>query len=183
MVENTTSQDGSECPLELRPVSIGDEPLMGALQAEIFGPGRFARTAYRIREGLAGPSPHCRALWQGDQLAGSVTLTEVFIGGDRGHWLLGPLAVRPVDANKGLGRQLVGAALKSISAQETQRAQSIATVILVGDLAYYERFGFEQTPPGQIILPGPVDPSRLLIWRGSDGTRKLPAGLVRAANR
>jgi predicted N-acetyltransferase YhbS len=178
MTDMTTGPSTNECPIELRPITAGDEPLLAALHAEVFGPGRFARTAYRIREGIAGPSQHCRALWRGDQLAGSVTLTEIAIGGDRGHWLLGPLAVRSSDANKGLGKQLVVDALQSIA----QHGRSGATTILVGDMAYYERFGFEQIPPGRIILPGPVDTARLLIWRGPDGAREMPGGLVCVAN-
>jgi predicted N-acetyltransferase YhbS len=35
-------------------------------------------------------------------------------------------------------------------------------VILVGDMPYYARSGFVPVPPGQIVLPGPVDPARLL---------------------
>jgi predicted N-acetyltransferase YhbS len=178
MSDMTKSSVENECPMEIRTIAIGEAPLIGELHAEVFGPGRFARTAYRIREGIAGPSQHCRALWRGDQLAGSVTLTEIVIGEDWGHWLLGPLAVRPDDANKGFGRQLVVAALQSVA----QHGRDGATTILVGDLAYYERFGFEQVPPGQVNLPGPFDSARLLIWRGPDGACEMPAGLVHAAN-
>ncbi len=37
-----------------------------------------------------------------------------------------------------------------------------ASSLLVGDEPYYARFGFHPVPPGQIVLPGPVDPNRLL---------------------
>ena len=34
--------------------------------------------------------------------------------------------------------------------------------MLVGDEPYYARLGFRRIPRGQITLPGPVDPERLL---------------------
>ena len=149
---------------------------ISALHAEAFGPGRFARTAYRLREGTKNCSAHCRSSWRGDLLTGAVTLTEVTVGrAPTSHWLLGPLAVRPGDTNKGLGRRLVGEALQSVA-----EADEAATVLLVGDLDYYGQLGFEAVPARRITLPGPVDPSRLLIWRGPDGSRALPSGAVRA---
>ena len=35
-------------------------------------------------------------------------------------------------------------------------------VLLVGDEPYYGRFGFKAVPPGQITLPGPANPARIL---------------------
>ena len=43
------------------------------------------------------------------------------------------------------------------------REQGYAAVILVGDLDYYERFGFKPTGDGRFQLPGPVDQNRVLI--------------------
>ena len=43
-----------------------------------------------------------------------------------------------------------------------RRGEGFALVLLVGDMPYYGRFGFAPVPPGQITLPGPVDPARLL---------------------
>ena len=86
--------------------------------------------------------------------------------------------VRPDEVNRGYGRRLVAAALGSVAETGTPDA----TVILVGDLPYYGPFGFAEAPRGQIRMPGPVDPARLLIWRGPDGTRAVPGGSVRAAS-
>ncbi|MBU2531356.1 MAG: N-acetyltransferase, partial [Alphaproteobacteria bacterium] len=163
--------------VDIRALVPQDLAAVAALHALTFGPGRFARSAYRVREGAPAISRHCRGLWRGDEFVGSVTMTEVYVGDRGGHWLLGPLAVRPADANKGLGRRLVAAALHSIA--ETEPAD--ATVILVGDLAYYARLKFEVVPGGVMRLPGPVDPRRLLVWRGPDGGREIPTGLIRPA--
>jgi predicted N-acetyltransferase YhbS len=127
-----------------------------ALHARAFGPGRFARTAYRLREGTAEVSPFCRVCRIDGQLAAAVRFTPILIGGKGGALLLGPLAVDPAFANQGHGRGLVATAL------ETARAAGIALVVLVGDEPYYARLGFRPVPRGQIMLPGPVDPDRLL---------------------
>jgi predicted N-acetyltransferase YhbS len=42
------------------------------------------------------------------------------------------------------------------------KAEGFRLVLLVGDMPYYGRFGFQPVPPGRITLPGPVDPARLL---------------------
>lgn len=120
-----------------------------------FGPGRYAKTAYRLREGV----PHDPALsfvaTDGVMLIGSVRLTPVRVGGAPAL-LLGPLAVRPDVQKKGAGKALMAAALAAA------RAAGHDLVILVGDPAYYLPLGFAHVPPGRIRLPGPVDPARLL---------------------
>lgn len=79
--------------------------------------------------------------------------------------------------NQGLGRRLVERALASVAANEPETA----TVNLVGDLAYYGRLGFVRVPHRQIALPGPVDRERLLVWRGPEGDRAIPCGMMRTA--
>jgi predicted N-acetyltransferase YhbS len=128
------------------------------------GPGRFARTAYRVREAAGGDfSPFCRVSELGERLIAAVRLTPVRIGGQAGALLLGPLAVAPDLANRGYGRALAAAALADA------RTAGIALVVLVGDEPYYARLGFRRIPRGQIVLPGPVDPDRLLAVELRDG--------------
>ena len=50
--------DASE--ITLSPTAVQDLATISTLHAAAFGPGRFARTAYRIREGARHLSPHCR---------------------------------------------------------------------------------------------------------------------------
>jgi len=50
----------------------------------------------------------------------------------------------------------------------------------VGDMPYYGRFGFVPIPPGQITLPGPVDPKRLLALELQPGALAGASGLVTA---
>jgi predicted N-acetyltransferase YhbS len=141
----------------IRPAGPDDNAEIAALHERAMGPGRFARTACRVREGArAAFSPFCRVCLIEGRLVAAVRFTEVAIGGGEGALLLGPLAVEPAFANQGYGRSLVAKAL------EEARAAGIALVVLVGDEPYYSRLGFRRVPPAQIVLPGPVDPERLL---------------------
>jgi predicted N-acetyltransferase YhbS len=139
-----------------RHLTPADLPLVSKLHAKVFGPGRFTRTAYRIREGTPRISEFCRAAFDGERMIAAVRFTEISIGGNGGALLLGPLAVDPEYAGKGHGRALIAEALAQA------REAGIKLVVLVGDEPYYGRFGFCPVPPGRIMLPGPVDPRRLL---------------------
>lgn len=157
-----------------RPLTPADLPLVSKLHAAVFGPGRFTRTAYRVREGTPPISPYCRGAFLADRMIASVRFTEVAIGGQGGVLLLGPLAVDPEFAGKGFGRGLVGEALADA------KAKGERLVVLVGDEPYYARFGFQRVPPGQITLPGPVDPHRLLAVELDPGALASYRGLVTA---
>jgi predicted N-acetyltransferase YhbS len=136
-----------------------EEPVHDAaiedINKEAFGPGRFARAAYRIREG----GPHDRTLsfvaLNGEHVVGSVRLTPIRIGATSAL-LLGPLAVRPAWKNQGIGAELMRASM------EAARVAGHHLVILVGDEPYYAPFGFRQISGHQIEMPAPVDPTRFL---------------------
>ncbi len=139
-----------------RPVAPDDLHSVSQLHAKVFGPGRFTRTAYRVREGTAPISRFCRVACLNERMIASVGFTHVTIGGDEGPLLLGPLAVDPEFAGKGYAKKLAREALEDV------KAAGVPLVVLVGDESYYGRFGFAPVPPGQITLPGPVAPARLL---------------------
>src|SRR5690606_20818726 len=126
-----------------------------AINAEAFGPGRFARAAYKIREG----GPHDRALsfvaMRHGMVVATCRLTPIAAGEGRAL-LLGPLAVRPAHKDLGIGRRLVAISL------EAARRAGAGVVILVGDAPYYQPLGFERIPYGQMTMPRPVDPQRFL---------------------
>jgi len=153
----------------IRPEQISDNDTIETLQAEAFGPGRFARTAFCLRENV----PHRRDLsfvgLAGEKIAGSIRLSPIRIG-TADALLLGPLTVSPDFKNRGLGKALM------CTAMEAAAAAGDKGVLLVGDAPYYSPFGFQQVPPGRITLPGPVDPARLLVALLNDGD--LPSGAV-----
>ena len=62
---------------------------------------------------------------------------------------------------------------------ERARELDYRLVILVGDLPYYARAGFEPTPLDHISFPGPVDPARILHVELIPDALKAYRGLVR----
>lgn len=157
-----------------RHLTEADVAAMTNLQAAVFGPGRFARTAYRIREGTPAISPFCRGAFMGERLIASLRMTPVAIGASRPHLLLGPLAVASDFTGQGYGRCLIAEALGD------GKNHGIGIVVLVGDLPYYGRFGFTPVAPGTIQFPGPVNPSRILACELTPGTREAAAGPITA---
>jgi predicted N-acetyltransferase YhbS len=159
--------------LVIRPERPEDAPAIERLQARAFGPGRFARTAYRLREGAAERIDLGVTASVGSFLVGSVRMGPVRTG-TTPFVMLGPLAVDPSFEGRGIGGTLTRAAI------EAAREAGEGLVILVGDAPYYSRFGFTPVPPGHITLPGPVDPTRLLWLELAVGFRDRVAGLVEA---
>jgi predicted N-acetyltransferase YhbS len=130
------------------------------LLEQCFGPGRFARTAERLREGNRRvPDLAYVGVDETQALLGSIGYWPIRIG-HLPALLLGPLAVHPDLRGKGLGLQLMQSSLAQIDEQR------FAGVLLVGDLPYYQRCGFGVAPEN-IAMPGPVDAARLLL-RASD---------------
>ena len=144
------------CSFSFRPELPEDDAEIEALHAQAFGPGRFARAAFRLREGV----PHDPALsfvaTLDGALVASVRLTPITIGG-RTALLLGPLAVKPPHKGRGAGKRLVGIAL------DASRASGHERVLLVGDEPYYGPLGFKRLARGAITLPAPADPDRVLV--------------------
>jgi predicted N-acetyltransferase YhbS len=161
----------TELSLIIRPEAAVDADAIERLHERAFGPGRFARTAYRIREG----APHVLDLsftaLVGTLLVGSVRLTPVRAG-DQSGLMLGPLTVDPAFENRGIGRALIERAL------EAARERRHALVFLVGDELYYGRFGFKRVPKAQLAMPGPVDPERLLAAELTDGALAKARGTI-----
>ena len=122
-----------------------------ALVMAAFGPGRFAKTAERLREGSRPASGFVSR--RDGRIVGSVRLWPVMIGETRGLFL-GPIAVDATSRSDGLGAELVQACL------DEARTLKVGGVLLVGDRAYFERFGFVGAP--EAVLPGPVDRRRVL---------------------
>jgi predicted N-acetyltransferase YhbS len=164
------------CSFLFRPQTPDDLPAVDALHEESFGPGRFARTAYRIREAARVPPAIALTAWDGALLIGAIQFSAISIGGKRGAALLGPLAIAPAYKNKGCGLRLM---LDGLA--EAERL-GFELVVLVGDLPYYQRVGFGIIPNGQIALPGPADPARFLAAELKAGALSQFSGMVAADN-
>ncbi|MFZ2065464.1 MAG: N-acetyltransferase [Xanthobacteraceae bacterium] len=153
--------------------SADDAEAIERLHERTFGPGRYAKTAYRLREQVPHSVDLSFAARIGTLLVGSVWLSPIRIG-EHKALLLGPLTVEPAFRERGIGQALIGRALKEAAAQGHR------LVLLVGDEPYYAKVGFRRVPPGRIVMPGPVDPERVLIAELIDGAFDGASGRVRA---
>ena len=161
----------TELPLTLAPETAADADAIDHLHERTFGPGRFARTAFRIREQVAHDRALSFTVRVGTMLVGSVRLTPVRIGG-ASALLLGPLTVEPPFQSVGIGALLIQTAL------EAATTAGHRLVVLVGDESYYARFGFKRVAHGRVRLPGPVDPDRVLVAELVAGAFEGVCGLV-----
>lgn len=92
------------------------------------------------------------------QVVGHIAFSAVTIHGKFQHWYaLGPVAVLPAMQRKGIGTKLVNEGLDAI------RALGAQGCVLVGDPAYYSRFGFSHNPaltmdhvPPEVLLCLPM---------------------------
>ena len=161
----------NDLALTILPEMPDDAAAIERLHERTFGPGRFARTAYRIRERRGHKLDLSFTARVGTLLVGSVQLTPVHIGDVKGL-LLGPLTVEPPFRSRGVGKALI------VRALEEAKAKGHKLVFLVGDEPYYGQHGFRKAPHGRVRMPGPVDPERLLVAELSPGAFDGVSGLI-----
>ena len=142
--------------LRLEPERPEDAAAALALIDAVFGPGRFAKAAERLREGNRRLRDLSYVARLDGRLVGSVRLWPVRIGG-RDALLLGPIAVDPAARGRGLGATLVERACEAAAAAGHE------LVVLVGDEGFFGPLGFRQVSGGVVSLPGPADPRRVLV--------------------
>jgi putative acetyltransferase len=101
------------------------------------------------------------------EVVGHIAFSAAAIGDSPSGWfLLGPVAVLPARQGEGTGRALVEAGLDAL------RSRGARGCVLVGDPAFYVRFGFR--PTSGVIWPG-VPPENVLCLLLSG---EMPAGEV-----
>ena len=162
----------TDLSLTILPETADDAVAIERLHERTFGPGRYARTAYRIREGIGHRLELSFTARIGTLLVGSVRLSPIRIG-ETPALLLGPLTVEPPFRDRGIGLGLIERALQEAKAKKHQ------LVVLVGDEPYYARCGFKRIPKGGATMPGPVDPQRLLVAELVAGAFKGVSGPIR----
>ncbi|MBO6527618.1 GNAT family N-acetyltransferase [Erythrobacter sp.] len=84
----------------------------------------------------------------GERIVGHVAVSPVQITDGSPDWYgLGPIAVLPSLQRQGVGLRLMQRAIADM------RMRGARGIVLLGDPAYYQRFGFEHDP--QLVFPGP----------------------------
>jgi predicted N-acetyltransferase YhbS len=166
----------ADLSLTLSPQTPADLAAIEKLDEHAFGPGRFARSAYRLREGVEPDYSLSFVARVGTLLVGASRVTPIFCG-EQPALLLGPVTVDPPFRSGGIGEALV---MKSLDAA---REAGHRLVLLVGDMSYYGKMGFLPVPPGRLVFAGPVDPDRLLYCELVEGAFEGVKGKVRRAVR
>ncbi len=154
-----------------------------ALLDRAMGEGRRRKSSEKLRRGrLPAEGLAFSAIDDHGMLAGTVRLWNVHAGLDAFGFpvsalLLGPLAVDPSTAGRGIGSALM---LHAIA--EAKRLGHGA-ILLVGDPEYYSRFGFTAEKTGELAMPGPFEKRRFLALELKVGHLDGAQGILRASGR
>ena len=127
------------------------------MTAAAFGPDRFHKTVYRLREEVPPLRDLCFvALDQKGRLVASIRNWPVLIHERWPAVMLGPLAIAPELRGLGYGKALMWHSMAQ------SRIQGHSRIVLVGDPEYYNQFGFRRDLALNIQLPGWVEERRFL---------------------
>jgi len=145
-------------PVQIRPESPVDVPEIFAITVAAFrtaahsaGTEQFIVNALR----RAGALTVSLVAELDGSLIGHVAVSPVTVSdGTAGWYGLGPISVLPQHQRSGVGSQLMRAALQAL------RDGGAAGCMLVGDPAYYRRFGFRAEPG--LTYPG-VPPEYFMV--------------------
>ena len=150
------------------PLAEIDSQLVEALLDSAFGEDRHERTAYRLREGMDMLEGLSLAAVDREkrELLGTLQCWPIALTDEEGKmhpiFMVGPVAVYPDFQREGIGRAMMAALLKEIQPDDP------LPLVMIGDPEYYQRFfGFTAAGTGGWTLPGPWDPSRLLVRASS----------------
>ncbi|VWX59889.1 GNAT family N-acetyltransferase [Sphingorhabdus sp. 109] len=146
------------------PLAEIDPQLVEALLDAAFGADRHNRTAYRLREGMDMLEGLSLAAVDQEkhELLGSIQCWPIALTDEEGKKypmiMVGPVAVYPDFQREGIGRAMMTALLQEIQPNDP------LPLVMIGDPEYYERFfGFSAEKTAGWTLPGPWEPSRLLV--------------------
>lgn len=155
-------------------LSLGVEQLLD----RVFGAERREKASYLYRENVAPLAPLSWVALDGAseqaRLVGAIRYWPILVG-ETGHpaLLLGPLAILPELAGKGIGRALTFRSLEIAAEMDHD------LVLLVGDYDYYKRFGFVPATPYGFVMPGEKRPERLQVTELRPGVLGRVAGEIR----
>jgi len=143
--------------VSLAPERPQDQAAVSGLIERAFGPGRYAKVSERLREGNVQALHLSVCAFQDGVLVGAVRQWPILVGDTRGVFL-GPIAVEEPARRHGVAGLLIARAA-NLAAEAGERF-----VLLVGHPPLFAPHGFAPAPKGQILLPGPADPRRIL-WK------------------
>lgn len=147
------------------------------------GADRKAKSSEKIRHGRLPAEGLALVARDGSgHVIGTVRLWNIEAGvnacGQPLHaLLLGPLAVDPEHEGEGIGSALMRAAILEAKKRDH------GAILLVGDAAYYERFGFFAAKAQHLVMPGPFARQRFLGLELKPRYLEGAAGMIVASGR
>jgi predicted N-acetyltransferase YhbS len=146
----------------IRQISNEDNDKIIKLLHKSFGPGRFARSVYRLREKNDRDTEFSYIYELNNQILSSISYYKTFLNNDTNGLLLGPLAVDPEHRGKGYGVELVKYTIALI-----KKTTTYDFILVIGDYHYYEKFGFKKIN-NTFSFYGPVNSEKVLILHLKD---------------
>ena len=147
-----------------------------ALLDEAFGRSRQRKSSQRLRDGQLPANDLAFVATEGKRVIGTARLWNVACGTGQRALLLGPVAVAGDRRSRGVGAALVRHAVAAA------RRHGHRAIVLVGDAAYYGRFGFTAKKTAALRMPGPFERHRLLALELVPDTLRGARGLLRTAD-
>jgi len=172
---STTFTIGAETPADV----VARENLLD----HAMGPERRMKSSEKIRRGRLPAEGLALVARDGaGHVIGTVRLWNIEAGISQDGTavdalLLGPLAVDDAHGGKGIG----GALMRAAVTEAAHRGHG--AVLLVGDAAYYERFGFFADKTRHLVMPGPFERARFLALELKAGWLEGAAGMIVASGR
>ena len=137
--------------IAIRPERAGDERAIHALTEAAFRDMPFSdgdeqELVDRLRED--GDLTLSLVAEDAERIVGHIAFSPVTISDGSAHWFgLGPVSVWPELHGQRIGSALVKRGIADL------RERDACGIVLLGDPAYYSRFGFEHDP--KLAYPGP----------------------------
>lgn len=154
----------------IRPETSSDIAAIREINVAAFQHQRYSQqTEHLIVEALraAGALEISLVADADGDVVGHIAFSRATIGDAPGDWyLLGPVAVLPACQGRGIGRALIEAGVDEL------RSRGASGCVLVGDPAFYRRFGFDSTPA--LTWPGVPDENVLCLPLAAEA----PAGEI-----
>ena len=146
----------------IRQISNEDNDKIIKLLYKSFGPGRFARSVYRLREKNDRDTEFSYIYELNNQILSSISYYRTILNNDINGLLLGPLAVDPEHRGKGYGVELVKYTIALI-----KKTTAYDFILVIGAYHYYEKFGFKKIH-NTFSFYGPVNSEKVLILHLKD---------------
>ncbi|MCH9752142.1 MAG: N-acetyltransferase [Alphaproteobacteria bacterium] len=145
-----------------------------ALYDRTFGPGHFAKTAERLREGNQSRPDLTRVAVSDGAVIGVCRIWPIVVGETRVPAVfVGPVAVDPGFQGQRLGLSVTGEAL------EASTKAGCRAAVIIGSPIYFGELGFTLVAPDRFNFPGPQDMSRVMV-RDLSGSADDLSGAIRA---